>query len=104
MIASRHLSEYWGRCRTARFRCNRPTYGLCLRSLRPRANDCAVAHFDIVWDVASATGLSPDEGTGCDCNHRRSIFREITCTELPGPMSTIAIATRHRTNRKKAGA
>ena len=92
MIASRRLSEYWGRCRTARFRCDRPTYGLCLRSRRPRANDCAVAHFDIVRDVASGTGLSPDEagqstrsrqscrnwpGTGCDCNHRRSISEKL---------------------------
>ncbi len=30
-------------------------------------------------------------------------LREITCTELPGSMTTTAIAKRHRTNRRQAG-
>jgi hypothetical protein len=31
-------------------------------------------------------------------------LREITCMEFPGSIPTTAIATRHRPNRKQAGA
>src|SRR6266704_5199659 len=41
---------------------------------------------------------------GCRLRLPTFDLREITCMEFPGPISTTAIATRHRPNRKQAGA